>query len=376
MLSRHSLIACLVLTLGIGTAAAHDEDTPKTIGPRNVDFVICLDTSGSMSGLIHAARQKLWSIVSEVAMLQPEPKLRVALLTFGTPGHPERGDVILQTDLTDNLDLVSEKLFALSTNGGTELVGRVLHYSLSELSWARGKGLKTIFVAGNESADQDKEKRFTDMAKAARARGIFVNAIYCGGADDGDAAGWRQLSAAGAGKFSNIDHNHGTVNVVTPYDQELAKLSGTLNHTYLFFGKKRKLSRARQVAQDANAEGAGAPAAAQRAEAKAGRLYRNADDLVDRMKDEDFDLAKIPTEDLPKEMQALDLPGRKAHLEKKVAERATIQARIQDLSAKRAEFVRKKMESEKLDDSRSLDRALREAVREQAAQSGFKTGAK
>ena len=59
MLARLSLIACLVLTLGIGTAAAHEEDAPKTIGPRNVDFVICLDTSGSMSGLIHAARQKL-----------------------------------------------------------------------------------------------------------------------------------------------------------------------------------------------------------------------------------------------------------------------------------------------------------------------------
>lgn len=371
------LFAALLLGVFAGPAGAHEEEPSRRASPQpTVDFVICLDTSGSMSGLINAARQKLWSIVSDIAQLQPEPKFRVALLTYGSPGHPERGDVLVQTDFTDNLDLVSEKLFALGTSGGTELVGRVLHYSLSELSWARGNGLKTIFVAGNESADQDKEKRFTAMAKAARKRGIFVNAIYCGGADDGDAASWRQLSAAGAGKFANIDHNHGTVHVVTPYDKELIRLSGSLNGTYVFFGKKSKEARARQSAQDANAVGAGAPAAAERAEAKAGRLYRNAADLIDRMKDKDFDLEEVDAADLPPAMQSLDAAGRKAYLEKKEKERAALQARIKELGEKRAAFVRRQMESQKLDDSRSLDRALRDALREQAGQRGFAPASK
>jgi hypothetical protein len=377
MFKRIALVACLFATLGAGHATAKEvEPPPVTTQPQTVDFVICLDTSGSMSGLIHAARQKLWSVVSEVALLDPEPRLRVALLTYGSPGHAERGDVILQTDLTDNLDLVSEKLFALGTNGGTELVGRVLHYSLAELSWAKESGLKTIFVAGNESAEQDTNKRVADMTRIARTRGIFVNAVYCGGADDGDAASWRSLAQQGMGQFSNIDHNNGSVNITTPFDKELSELSGAVNGTYVWFGKHRKVAAERQKAQDANAKGVGAPAAAQRAEAKASGLYRLKADLLDRAQDEEFDLAKIPVTELPEEMQKLDLAGRKAYLEKKTAERAKIQARIQELSAKRSAYVQEKMTAEKLDDSRSLDRALREAIEAQARQRGFETRAK
>ena len=375
---RHAaLVIALLATLFVGTATA-EEVAPKPVQPKKappqiVDFVICLDTSGSMSGLINAARQKLWSVVSEIAMLEPEPKLRVALLTYGSPGHPKRGDVVVQTDLTDNLDLVSEKLFALGTNGGTELVGRVLHYSLKDLNWSKSAGLKTIFVAGNESADQDTAMKVADMTRAARARGIFVNAIYCGNADDGDAESWRRVAHSGMGRFSNIDHNHGTVNIKTPFDKELATLSAKINTTYVWYGKARKLAEARQIAQDANASNVGAPAAAQRAEAKASSAYHNVGDLIDQSKREDFDLAKVPVADLPEAMRTMDLEARQAYLVKKRAERTEIQARIKDLSAKRAAFVKKTMEEEQLDDSRSLDRALREAISEQARQRGFST---
>ena len=59
---------------------------------RAVDLAICLDTSGSMQGLIDSARQGIWAIVNDLALAQPTPKLRVALLTYGNNGHsPESG---------------------------------------------------------------------------------------------------------------------------------------------------------------------------------------------------------------------------------------------------------------------------------------------
>ena len=95
--------------------------------PQAIDLAICLDTSGSMSGLINSAKQKLWDIVNDLAMAEPAPKLRVALLTYGNLGHEaENGWVGVASDLTDDLDVISQKLFALTTNGGTEYVGRVL----------------------------------------------------------------------------------------------------------------------------------------------------------------------------------------------------------------------------------------------------------
>lgn len=372
MFKRPALLAVLILALAAAPAAAHDETKPQTT-PKSIDLVICLDTSGSMSGLIHAARQKLWSVVNELATLKPEPHLRVGLLTFGTPrvAGVKPGDVVIQTDLTTDLDLVSEKLFALGTRGGKELVGRVMHYALSDLGWSKSAGLKTIFVAGNESADQDAEKRYTAMAKLAKARGIYVNAIYCGGADDPDAASWRQLASFN-GRFSNIDHNRGTVSVKTPYDDKLALLSSKLNKTYVFYGKQRKLRESRQVAQDSNAGKVGAPAAAARALAKAGSNYAAPDDLVDRLnKDKDFKPSELKDEELPEAMRAMTADQRKAYLAEKAAARAKLQAEIKELSAKRNAHVKKAMAEQNLDDSKSLDRVLRDAVKEQAKAEGF-----
>ncbi len=376
MLMRPVLLAFLFLGLAggllAGPAQAHDPVKPPAL-PKSVDLVICLDTSGSMTGLINAARQKLWSIVNELATLKPEPKLRVGLLTFGSPGAGVKpGDVVIQTELTTDLDLVSEKLFALGTNGGTELVGRVLHYALTDLSWSKDAGLKTIFVAGNESADQDKEKSYTDMAKQAGARGIYVNAIYCGGADDGDAASWRTL-AAGHGTFSNIDHNRGTVSVKTPFDKELAALSVKINTTYVWYGRDRLVRASRQKKQDGNAAAAGAPAAAQRAEAKAGSGYAAPGDLVRRLAEKDFDAGKVADAELPENMRKMTGDERQAYLAEKAKQRAALQAKIQDLSKKRSAFVKKTMDEQQLDDSKSLDKVLRDAVKEQAKAEGFKT---
>jgi hypothetical protein len=58
----------------------------KTKTPRNqpvksqknaiIDVAFCLDTTGSMSGLIEGAKQKIWTIVNTVNGAQPKPVLR------------------------------------------------------------------------------------------------------------------------------------------------------------------------------------------------------------------------------------------------------------------------------------------------------------
>ena len=84
----------------------------------------------------------------------------------------------------------------------------------------------------------------------------------------------------------------------------------------------------------------------------------------------------IAIDELPEEMRSMDAAARKAYVATKAAERASLQTRIKELSAKRAGFVKKKMAEGKLDDSRSLDRALRDAIRSQATKKGFKTSAR
>lgn len=342
--------------------------------PRPIDLAICLDTSGSMEGLIHAARQKIWTVVSELATAKPAPRLRVALLTYGSPGNDADGHVVVQTDFTTDLDLVSEKLFALGTNGGDEYVGRVVSRALDALAWSTGNGLRLVFVAGNESADQDTAKPFRTEASRAAERKIVVNAIYCGGADDGDAGGWRELSLLGKGRFASIDKDHGTVAIVTPFDKELAALSQRMNATYVAYGKKAEEGRARQEAQDKNAVGAGAPAAAERAAAKASGFYDNgAWDLVDRLeKEPTLDLATLKDDELPADLAKVPVAERRAWLEARKAERTRLQAEIKVLDQKRQAHVKAEMAKQRLSDGAGLDRALKDALREQAGAAGFR----
>jgi Mg-chelatase subunit ChlD len=228
-----------------------DSDKPVVTAmksSRAIDLVICLDISGSMSGLINAARQNLWSIVNDMATLKPQPELRVALLTYGSPAYgEENGFVSIQSELTTDLDLVSQKLFALSTNGGSEYVARAVKRSVDDLKWSSDpRALKLIFVAGNEAATQDPEFDAMQMASMAIGKGILVNTIYCGSPQKAEAEGWRQVARMADGKFVAIEQNQIAV-IETPFDKELMALSSQVNTTYLTFGANRTAWAANEV---------------------------------------------------------------------------------------------------------------------------------
>ena len=317
---RTSSLALILLLAAPAFAA--DETTEKKQSPT-IDLAICLDVSGSMSGLIDAARAKLWAIVNDLALAKPTPRLRVALLTFGHKTYPEEnGWVRVDSDLTDDLDAISEKLFALQTNGGTELVARVVRASLDELSWSKsGNALKLIVVAGNESADQDKRFRYQDVCKRAIESGCMVNAIYCGNPNDQLAPGWKDVALRADGHFHCIDKDRGTVSIATPFDARIAELSTALNATYIPLGGEGKKGWANQKAQDRNARALGSSVEAQRARSKAGKLYYCRWCLVDSYKNDKLDLEKVKQEDLPEELRGKSTDELKKIIEAKYAER-------------------------------------------------------
>jgi hypothetical protein len=340
---------------------------------RDIDLVLCLDVSGSMQGLIDSARQNLWSIVNDMATLQPQPRLRVALLTYGSPLYGKgSGFVSIQTGLTDDLDLVSQKLFALSTNGGSEYVARVVKRSLDDLEWSKDQqALKLIFVAGNEPATQDPQFAADEMAKRAIQRGILVNTIFCGSQQKPEVEGWRHVARLADGKFTAIEHNQQVV-IETPFDKQLRDLSTQLNSTYVVYGANRVQWAANQVAQDRNAATLNLGAVAQRCQTKAGNLYHNPRyDLVDACKDPKFVLTSVKTEHLPEALQKMTVEELKAHVDGMAKKRGAIQKQVAEIGKQRDAFVlaeRKKLagKGEKL-----FEEAMLESVRAQARSRGF-----
>ncbi len=341
---------------------------------RAVDLAICLDTSGSMSGLINAARQEIWAIVNELALAEPTPDLRVALLTYGSPAYGEEtGWVNVDTGFTDDLDMVSDRLFALGTNGGDEFVGRVLNVASSQLKWdLSDDALKLIVVAGNESADQDRLISFRDACRDAISAGIMVNSIYCGAPGDEIALGWAEVAKLADGQYAAIDHNNGTVVVTTPFDTELSELSTAMNGTYVAYTAEGRFAAENQQRQDENSAAMNSAAVAQRAQTKGGKLYRNTWDLVEANQQEDFELSGIAEEDLPEVLREMTLEELQSYLEELAERRVEIQNQISEVGQKRDAFMVEEMKRQAIDESKSFGHVIRKAVREQAATKGFK----
>ncbi|MDQ7821192.1 MAG: VWA domain-containing protein [Candidatus Eremiobacteraeota bacterium] len=230
-------------TFGGAVISTVTEQTFKT-GAKHVDLVFCLDTSSSMEMLIAQAKQKLMDIAREIKGLKQKPTLRIALLSYGTPSYgSDSGWVRLESDFTTDLDTIYDKLANLRCNGGAEYVARVLHYSITELSWStRKETLRTIFVAGNESVQQDPFISIPQVCEDAREKKVLINTIYCDTERGRFAAEWEETAKAGQGKFVALDFKAGTpVSFPTPII--LSPLKVTFNATPVVSVTIPRLSR-------------------------------------------------------------------------------------------------------------------------------------
>jgi hypothetical protein len=338
---------------------------------RDVDLVIALDVSGSMEGLIESAKQRLWDITNELAQARPVPNLRVALLSYGSPGYGEQtGYVRVDLPFTADLDAVNAALFAFQTDGRDEYVARAIQTSLDTLHWSQDRdALKVMFVAGNESAEQDPRMTIEAATAAAARRGIVVNAIYCGTDGDDIAKGWHRVATSTNGLYASIDQNAAAVaNVATPFDEKLAALNAELNATYIAFGAGGERGRANQVAQDSNAAAMSPAAEASRVVAKAGALYRSEWDLVDAVRSGKA-LADIPVAELPAEMQALAPAEREGYVREKTERREELQRQVGELAAERGRYIAEQRREQ--EGGQGLDAAILDGIREVAATKGF-----
>jgi hypothetical protein len=342
---------------------------------RDIDVVLCLDVSGSMDGLIGSAKNKLWDIVNELAKIKPAPNLRVALYSYGHDTYDAKaGWVKKDVDLTGDLDLLYQKLFALTTNGGTEYVTRVTRDAVRDVNWSADKdALKLVFVCGNEPASQDPVVKLKEAADFAISKGVVINSIYCGNPDNPDARDWRQFASLCGGRFAAIDQNRSQVAIVTPVDKQLAELGVKLNETYVCYGKEGKMKADNQKAQTQNALSQNASVAATRTLSQAGGLYKTGDwDLVDKLKaDPKIDITKIPEDELSDDMRKLKPEQRVAYVKDMTDKRESLQKEIITLQKQRQDFINAELKRNPNPAASAFDAAIRDALREQAAARGI-----
>lgn len=349
------------------------DPVPASPRPR-VQIALLLDTSNSMDGLIGQARAQLWNIVCDLAKSKRRgvpPRLEVALYEYGNDGlDADKGFVRRVLPLTDDLDAISEKLFALTTNGGSEFCGKVIADAARDLEWSRDAGdLRMIVIAGNEPFSQGPVDFHASVPAAVR-EGLIVNTIHCGPESDGVEGGWKLGATLGGGCFSFIDSNARPTHCPTPYDTRIGELGTKLNSTYMPYGGEGRDKLARQEAQDAATERAAPGASVQRAAAKATGLYTNSSwDLIDATKN-GKKIESLRDDELPEELRGLKPEERVRVVQEHAAERARIQREIAELEQKRQQFIGEQQRSVAAG-PQTWGEALQAAIRKQAAERGY-----
>jgi hypothetical protein len=366
-LSRLVVPALLALAIPTLAAAPRPADKVKPARPK-VEVVFCLDTTGSMGGLIEGAKAKIWSICNQVAGGKPTPDLKVGLVAYR-----DKGDVYITKvyDLTDDLDAVHGHLKTFQAQGGgdaPEHVNQALYDGVHKIKWsADKKTLKILFLVGDAPPHMDykDDVKYPETCKKAVEKDIIINTIQCG--TDADCTKyWKDIASKSEGSFAAIPQAGGVVAIATPYDAPLAKLNTALVDTTLAYGGRA--TRATVAAKSADAKALPAGAAADRA-GFSGKSEKGATagDLVDDVSDKKVDLKKVKEEELPDELKKLKTTKeREAYLEKVKAKRAALNKEARELDKKRTEYIQAELKKKKDGGKDSFDSNVLEMLRKQA----------
>ena len=348
--------------------------TKKDVEKQFIKIALLLDTSNSMDGLIDQAKAQLWEIVNELSYAKCEhddPELKIALYEYGNDRLESSDGYIRQVlDFSGDLDEISEKLFSLTTNGGSEHCGEVIQTSLNQLKWGKNKDdLKLIFIAGNEPFTQGKID-YKDATTNAVEKDVIVNTIFCGNYNNGINGKWLDGAKLTGGDYLNIDQNKEIIHISTPYDDIIIQLNTKLNGTYVSYGSQGYSKMRLQSAQDDNAMELEEVVAVKRAVSKSSKMYKNKSwDLVDAEKEKDFKYNKLDKKTLPKELQNKSTEELKAYVKQKSTERMKIQKEIQKLNKKRTTYIAEKRKASSSEET--LDSAMIKAIKKQAKKKNY-----
>lgn len=338
---------------------------------NRIQIALLLDTSNSMDGLINQAKAQLWNIVNELSAARcggVQPLLQVALYEYGNDRLAKGEGYIRQVlPFTTDLDKLSEALFKLTTNGGSEYCGMVINDALNGLEWSSSEAdLKTIYIAGNEPFTQGPVD-FRESAKAAMAKNILVNPIFCGPRQTGIATNWQDGATLTGGCYLAIDQNRQMVYLKAPQDDAIAKLNAQLNDTYIVYGGvKAQESKQRQMVQDSNAMSLAPAVAAQRAVAKSSDSYNNSGwDLVDAYKQNKVKLGDLKKDELPASLAGKPVEVIEKEVQEQAQKRSDIQQQIQKLNDERTQWLADQAKAgSKTEDT--LEVAILNSIRQQA----------
>ncbi|MEM8734235.1 MAG: vWA domain-containing protein [Planctomycetota bacterium] len=365
-------------------SAAEDKKvaTDAAVGTRKkIEVCFVLDTTGSMSGLIQGAKDKIWSIANEMLEAEEVPEIKFSLI-----GYRDRGDDYITkiTTLTSDLDQVYTELTAFHADGGNdrpESVNQALFEAVNKIKWSEdAETLKIVFLVGDAPPhmDYDDDIQHPETCKQAVDSGIIINTIQCGN-DQTTSGIWNQIAKAGKGEYAAIEQSGGTQQISTPCDKEIARYNTELNRTVCGYGNATvqtnllsKLSCNEESKAESIADRAGyfwTQRNLMGGVAACNQVVSGNNDLVEMLMDGKIELGDIDESKLPDSFKELDAEQREAKLTQMIQDRKTTMAKLDELIAKRRTFI---AEAKKELPQDSFDAEIKTIIRDQADSKGIR----
>lgn len=346
-----TLAALLAVTaIALPSLSAHETNREERMLTRpRMEVVFVLDTTGSMSGMIAGAKQKIWAIANKLKSAQPTPEIR-----FGLVGYRDRHDeyVTKVFGLTSNLDEVYTNLYAFEAQGGgdePESVNEALHKAVRDLQWSSDPAvLRVIFLVGDARPHMDYQDdvKYPETCRLANEKGILINTLQCGRLSGTEEA-WRAIAGLTNGTYAAILQDGGSVKIETRYDTEIIRLNVELNSTIILFGSKaEQANAAKNTAVLASlAPEAVADRSSYLGKSEAGSVIAGRGDLIVEVMNGRQLAESVDVKQLDEKLQAMPAAERTALIAAKVEKRRALQAELNALVAKRDTEVADKLKA-------------------------------
>ena len=323
-------------------------EQPIVKGPI-IELVFCLDATGSMSGLISTAKEKIWSIVSELSQTQPAPTIKLGMVFYR-----DRGDTYITKviPMTLDIDSVYTELLAIQAGGGgdsPESVNQALHEAVSQMNWTRGKNVyKTVFLVGDCAPHMDykNDVKYQVTCKLASEKGITLNTVKLGTQCTDAIPHFKAIAECSNGEYQQLGQHAEDIVIKTPYDDSINYYSKQIDASKMYYGssseqsfnysrKSKAMKIYNQASSSANTD------RAQYNMSESGRdNWFGKKELINDLITNKISLDSISEDELPDEIKKIKKANRKQYVFDQKNKRDSNLSQLKGLNVKKAEYIK------------------------------------
>jgi Mg-chelatase subunit ChlD len=319
-----------------------------TIERLDYEIVFCLDATGSMSGLITTAKEKIWDIVSGIAQSQEVNSIKLGMIFYR-----DKGDVFVTRSypLTENIDSIYSELLKIQAQGGgdaPESVNQALHEAVSDMTWSvEDHAYRTIFLVGDCPPHMDyNETKYEASCSLANETHIIINTIKLGMGCPDAIPHFQKIASLTQGLYKQIGQEAEDYVISTPFDDSINYFNFQIDDSKIYYGSRSEkdimyLKKGKSIEFYNDASVTSNSARAKFNASKSGKKNRyGKNELVQDIIENKIVLDSIAIGSLPDEFKDLSPEEQKVKVAEIKEERLKNEAKLDALLKKQDEYIR------------------------------------